>query len=537
MSYLVLARKWRPQVFEDLIGQEHISLTLKNAIIHGKVAHAYIFSGPRGVGKTTTARILAKALNCARGTTPEFCGKCPLCRAISDGSSMDVSEIDGASNTGVDNIRDLREKVRYAPSGGRYKVYIIDEAHMLSTSAFNALLKTLEEPPLHTVFVLATTEPKKIPPTVLSRCQHLPFRRISSQRIGERLKFISKAEDIKATVSAIEMIARVSDGSMRDSLTILEQASSFSEDIMASDIKDLLGITNIETLSKLTSAVIEGDRIGIINIISGLVNSGIDLKILTKDLLQFNRNLIIAKIAGDARDIIELSEEELSTVNRLRDKTTEEHMALILSELIKAESGVRSALYPRIALEMTLIRLSLLSHFRSINDALKVVQHAGLEVQKASEIERTGRTREDKKVENGGSSSPYLVNSSTSRHLNSLPVADIWNATLEKIREINHPLSCKLRDCDIAFGDNELKITFNGGLSVHAESARENLPIIKEAFQHLSGKDVAIKVEIAKAEHLSKKDLRAKALKDPIVRETLEVLEGRIVDVMPINNR
>ena len=197
MSYLVLARKWRPQGFDDLIGQEPIMHILRNALVQSKISHAYIFSGPRGVGKTTTARILAKALNCKEGPTPSPCGKCNSCTSITDGSSVDVTEIDGASNNSVDDIRDLRERVKYAPTGGKYKVYIIDEVHMLSTSAFNALLKTLEEPPSHVIFVLATTEMKKIPATVLSRCQHMPFRRISSSMIKTRLRQIAEAEGIQ----------------------------------------------------------------------------------------------------------------------------------------------------------------------------------------------------------------------------------------------------------------------------------------------------------------------------------------------------
>jgi DNA polymerase-3 subunit gamma/tau len=508
MSYLVLARKWRPQTFEDLVGQEAIARILKNAITQNKVAHAYIFSGPRGVGKTTTARILAKALNCISGPTPEPCGKCQSCIEIADGSSMDVSEIDGASNTGVDNIRDLRERVRYAPSGGRHKVYIIDEAHMLSTSAFNALLKTLEEPPPHVIFVLATTEPKKIPPTVLSRCQHLPFRRISGQKIKERLKFISNADNIKATDSALEMIARAADGSMRDSLTILDQIASFSENITESEIKDLLGITDIETLSNLSSSIIEGDRKGIINIISELTNTGVDLKTFTKDLLQFIRNLLIARIAGETENVIDLSEEESSAINKLRDKTTEEHMAVILSELIKAEPGIRSAFYPRIALEMTLIRLSMLSHLKSVNEALKIV-----------------------------SSQQSIVGSQESRGITHSPIQDIWNVVIEKIDETNHPLYSKLNEGSVSFGDGEINIVFNGGLSVHAESVKENIPLIKKMVQDISGKDISINVETVEVKSVSKKDLKEDARNNPIIKEALELFEGRIVDVMPINNK
>jgi DNA polymerase-3 subunit gamma/tau len=532
LSYLVLARKWRPKTFEELIGQEPIAGILKNAIINNKVAHAYIFSGPRGVGKTSSARILAKALNCVEGPAPQPCGACSSCIGIADGSSMDVSEIDGASNTGVDNIRELRERVKYAASGGKYKVYIIDEAHMLSTAAFNALLKTLEEPPPHVIFVLATTEPKKIPATVLSRCQHLPFRRIPAQKIKERLKFISAEEGIKISESASEMIARAADGSMRDSLTILDQITSFTDNITQTDIKDLLGITDIETLSQLASAVIEGNRKEIINIISELTNSGTDLKAFTKDFSQFIRDLLIAKIAGEG--VIDLSEEESAAINKLKDKTSEEHIALILSESIKAEPGIRSALYPRIALEMTLIRLSLMSHFKSIDEALKMLQ--GIE-SKGSGVEAISSApplanEVDQKLE-----SAEIADEASSTATQSILKSDIWNTALQKIEEINPSLSSKLREGNISISESEIKIVFNGGVSIHAESVKENIPVIYEAIKSVAGKVIPIKVETKKIKSMSKTDLKEKALKNPIVKEALELFEGRIVDVIPINDK
>lgn len=526
MSYLVLARKWRPQTFDELTGQESISRILKNAISLNKVSHAYIFSGPRGVGKTTTARILAKALNCADGPTIEPCGKCYSCMTITDGSSMDVFEIDGATNTGVDNIRDLRERVRYAPSGGRYKVYIIDEAHMLSVSAFNALLKTLEEPPPHVIFVLATTDPKKIPATVLSRCQHLPFRRITGQKIKERLKFITDSEGIKATDSALEMIARAADGSMRDSLTILDQIASFSEDITAADIKDLIGITETQTLSEIVAAVIEGDRKSIIKIISDLVDSGTDLKYFTRDMLQFVRNLLIVKIVGEAEDIIDMSEEEASAIRQLADGAAEEHLALIMSELIKAEPSIKGASHPRIALEMTLIRLSLLSHFRSVNEALRIIggQHTAIRSREDAETEDRNKKSEGKGQKVIESSGHYSS------------ITDIWNAALEKIEEINHPLAYKLKEGDINFENNEIRIVFKGGSSVHADSVRTNISSIKKVIHDLSGLDVPVKIETAESKSLSKKELKEIALKNPVVKEALDLFEARIVDVIPMKN-
>ena len=557
MAYLVLARKWRPQVFEDLVGQEPIARILQNAISHNKVGHAYIFSGPRGVGKTTTARILAKALNCEKGPAVQPCGVCPSCLAISDGSSVDVSEIDGASNTGVDNIRELRERIRYAPSGSRNKVYIIDEAHMLSTSAFNALLKTLEEPPPHVIFVLATTDPKKIPATVLSRCQHLPFRRISGQKIKDRLKFISDSDGIKATDSALEMVARAADGSMRDSLTILDQIASFSEDITEAEVKDLLGITDVGTLALLAEAVIEGDRKTVLTAIAELTESGTDVKIFAKDMLQFIRDLLVLKIVGDAGDIVDLSEEEAAAMLALKDKTTEEHIALILSELIKAEPGIRSAFFPRIALEMTLVRLSLLSHFKSIDEALRTVQghtpgasesapRAAIQASPARTL--AGNYKKPLVAINPEDTKPKTTTSRTVSATVSAPgpaavkkyssIADIWEDVLKNLDETNHPLACKLRDGQVSFGEKEVRISYNSDMSMHVDSVRENISLISQTIQDLSGKKVPLKIDTANIPSgPTKKDLREKALQNPVLKEAMDLFEGRIVDVISIDDK
>lgn len=519
MSYLVLARRWRPQVFEDLIGQEGIAKILKNAISFDKLAHAYIFSGPRGVGKTTTARILAKALNCEKGPTPDPCGACRFCKDITEGTSMDVLEIDGASNTGVDNIRDLRERVRYAPSEGRYKVYIIDEAHMLSTSAFNALLKTLEEPPPHVIFILATTEPKKIPITVLSRCQHLPFKRISKQKIKERLRFICNSDQISITDSALELIARAGDGSMRDALTILDQVTSFSEDVTEVELQDLLGFTGIEVLSKLTEAVINGDNSTIISIISDLSNSGNDMKVIIKDLLQFIRNLLIAKIVQETENVLDLSEEEFRAINKLKEIVSEEYLTLILSELIKSEPSVKSSFYPRVAMEIALIRLAMLSRFRTIEDSIKMLSNS-LE-SKSQSFSQTDPPNND----------------NTFKVIDTSSVPSIWSTVMKKIDDINHPLFSKLQEGDISFNDSEIKIRFNGGLSVHAQSVKENLPFIKNLIKETASKDIPIIIEEVTSCSVSKKDIVEDAKNNPIVKEAIELFEARIVDIIPNNSR
>ncbi len=562
MSYLVLARKWRPKTFDELTGQEPIAGILKNALLNNKVAHAYIFSGPRGVGKTSTARILAKALNCVQGPTTGPCGKCPSCMAVADGSSMDVTEIDGASNTGVDNIRDLRERVRYASYGGGYKVYIIDEAHMLSTAAFNALLKTLEEPPAHVIFVLATTEPKKIPATVLSRCQHLPFRRISTQKIKERLRYISGEENLRIADSAFEMIARAADGSMRDSLTILDQIASFSEEISSEDVKDLLGFTDMQTLSRLAEAVIGGDRKDIIDVIAGLAESGADLKTFTKDYLQFMRDLLIAKIVGNTEGVMDLSEEESNAIQALAEKTNEEHLALLLTELIKAEPSIRSALFPRISLEMTLLRLSMMSHFVTVDDAIKMLGGAGNKststpklqpvldavpkksVVKEPQPKSAQATEIRSKVVSAEKKSDEIpvaaaiIAAEVASPPKAVSDADLWETVLERLEDSNAPLVSKLRQGSASVSKEGINILFNGGAAVlGSESVKENLALIQDTIKSVSGKALPVRVETKEAKSISKADLKEKALGNPVVIEALELFDGRIADISQINDK
>ncbi len=507
---------------------------LRSALEHNKVAHAYIFSGPRGVGKTSTARILAKALNCEQGPTATPCNACTSCRAITDGSSLDVTEIDGASNTGVDNVRDLRERVRYAASGGRYKIYIIDEAHMLSTAAFNALLKTLEEPPAHVIFVLATTEPKRIPATVLSRCQHLPFRRIGNLKIKERLTAIVREEGINASDTALDMVARVADGSMRDALTILDQVGSVSDDINLSDLRDLLAITDTETLTRVTSAVIEGDTKAVVTMIADLTNAGTDLRAFAKDLLQYVRNLLIVKIVGGGAGALELSDEEASALARLAEKTSQEHLSLILAELVRSEPVLRTAFHPRIALEMALIRLALLSHFSSVGDAIKMLRGTSspqpMTEGGAHEKRIRGKTVSPPAADEPQSAPPR---SAPSHEVKGTALKDVWDEVLTRLEEINRPLAYKLKEGTCTFGESEVKIVFNGGLAVHAESVKENLAVVKNMLKETAGRDIGLSLETSKGKAPTKKELKEKALNDPIVKEALELFEGRIVDVIP----
>ncbi|MFZ3136746.1 MAG: DNA polymerase III subunit gamma/tau [Thermodesulfovibrionales bacterium] len=552
MSYLVLARKWRPQGFDDLIGQEPIIRVLKNSLEQGKIAHAYLFSGPRGVGKTSAARILAKALNCKDGPTSSPCGICTFCTSITDGSSLDVMEIDGASNNSVNDIRDLRERVKYVPSSGRYKVYIIDETHMLSDAAFNALLKTLEEPPPHVVFVLATTAPRKIPSTVLSRCQHLPFRRISSSQIRERLKKISDAEGINITGSATDMIARAADGSLRDSLTLLDQISSFSSEISESDIKDLLGITDFGLLSQLSLALIKGEREEILKITGELIEKGADIRSFTRELIQFFRDMLVISIVTKPAEILDLSKEEMDSIRNILSKTSEDHLILLLAELLKAEIDIRNASSPRLALEMSLLKVSFLTGLKPVKEIIEHIEeyiklapdtgYAKSRFQKDEKKDEQKETRDemiaaeielaDERTEVSSLSEPVKQGFEPPVSEEKTISDDVWDSAIKKM---DPPLASKLSKASFRLSGNKLVLTLNGGYSVFTDSIKKNAGLIEQIFSEELGNKVRLEVETVKKKAVLKKDLKEEVLAEPAIQEVLELFDGsRIVDVIPV---
>ena len=299
MSYLVLARKYRPHTFDEVVGQAHITDLIKQALTGDRLAHAFLFCGPRGIGKTSCARILAKSLNCAKGPTVKPCGECPACKEITAGSSFDVLEIDGASNRGIDEIRTLRENVKFAPSYGQYKIYIVDEVHMLTTEAFNALLKTLEEPPAHVKFIFATTDPNKVPSTIISRCQRYDFKRISLKDTVEALAVIGEKEKLQVDQQALYAIAKASQGSFRDALSILDQVSALSgRGITSEDVYSMLGLVEVDLLFDLADALAGKNCVEVLKVFDDIVEKGKDIKQLSKDLLEHFRNLMIIKIGG-----------------------------------------------------------------------------------------------------------------------------------------------------------------------------------------------------------------------------------------------
>ena len=383
MSYLVLARKWRPQTFRDLIGQEHVNQTLKNAIESGRIAHAFLFTGGRGVGKTSAARILAKTLNCEQGPAPEPCNVCSVCMEITAGNSVDVFEIDGASNTSVDDIRELRETVKYLPSRCRYKIFIIDEVHMLSTSAFNALLKTLEEPPPHVKFIFATTEPHKLPITILSRCQRFDFKRISLPMIVARLRHILDQEKITISDVALSMIARKGDGSMRDSLSTLDQVLAFCGDQVADEeVVSLLGVVDRRLLLAAAQAVFAGDCPGVLDVVKRVDLFGCNMRYFCQELIDHFRSMTILKAVGGAADLSELPDAERVRMEELTGAVTladlQRHMAILL----KADGDMAHSGFPRLIMEMALLKMGTLAPIVPIDqiiERLKALEARGTE--------------------------------------------------------------------------------------------------------------------------------------------------------------
>ena len=358
--YLVLARKWRPQRFEDVVGQEHITRTLRNAINSGRIHHALLFIGSRGIGKTTTARILSKALNClsSDGPTPEPCGTCDNCVSISEGTNLDVIEIDGASNNGVDDVREIRDNVRMVPAKARYKVYIIDEVHQLSSGAFNALLKTLEEPPPHAVFILATTEARKIPATIISRCQRFDFRRVSTEQLVALLRNIAEAEGVTASDEALHAIARAAEGGVRDAQGILDELITYCDgEITFQDVFDVLGLVGWDVLHALCDALHERDVAGLLRIVDDVVSSGKDLAQFVQEVLRYYRNLLVCKTADD-RALLRMPIEEIGAIEERTARYSLIHLIRTVEQFAELTSGFDSQLAQRIALETLLIKLS-----------------------------------------------------------------------------------------------------------------------------------------------------------------------------------
>jgi len=380
MSYQVIARKYRPQIFDDVVGQRLITDTLKNAVLHNRVAHGYIFSGARGVGKTTTARILAKAVNCVQGPTVAPCGVCDSCREIAAGNSVDVLEIDAASNRGIDEIRELRETVRYLPARDRYKVFIIDEVHMLTTEAFNALLKTLEEPPPRSLFIMATTEAHKLPSTIQSRCQHFAFRLLDYDEIYSRLERICVAEKITAVEGALSAIVQAAEGSLRDALSLLDEViAACGEQLDESHVRQLLGVVPEQFLSEMVEAIHAGNSRRVLEQVNQLAEEGYELVHFCGEFTRYVRNLMVARSCGADSPLLQVPSDERETLRKLSTLMSEEDISRFFQILLRTQSELRYSLQPRFHLELGLMRLVHARKLASLESLLAEVggSHAG----------------------------------------------------------------------------------------------------------------------------------------------------------------
>lgn len=514
MSYQVSARKWRPQSFNEVMGQGHVVKTLKNAIQNNRVGHAYLFSGSRGVGKTTIARIFAKALNCAKGSTPEPCNNCEMCREITDGFCTDVIEIDGASNTGVDDVRELRENVKYASAKGRYKVYIIDEVHMLSKSAFNALLKTLEEPPAHVIFIFATTEPNRIPETIISRCQYFEFKRISINDAVEQLFRITEREGIKVSREILTLIAKSAEGSMRDALVSLDQIISFSGDVIKDeDVKIILGLVGREVFGSIIECVKGKNIQGILSVVKDLSTRGIDLRVFCKEFLEYLRNLVVVKITEDPAGITGLSAME---VERLKSESKDigtEELQQMFNIILKTEAELRYASQPELVLEMALIKLTQIGKVLVVDEILKRLDNLSV-------------SASNREIKN------EVANSST---LTPDTYTSLWASIKESVGSKKPSLGGILEGMRfLKIRGDEIILSFieQGSESYYKEKIELHKEIIGDTIREITGRNLKIVFDTALEKESLKENASIKQAHTEIERWKREKIQ-EVLDIIP----
>ncbi|MDD4900004.1 MAG: DNA polymerase III subunit gamma/tau, partial [Candidatus Omnitrophica bacterium] len=514
----VFALKWRPQNFDEIVGQNHIVLTLKSALQKGRLAHAYLFAGPRGVGKTSTARILAKALNCKNGPTIEPCGKCASCLEIAQSRSLDVIEIDGASNTGVDDVRALRENVKFSPTTGKFKIYIIDEVHMLSTAAFNALLKTLEEPPDFVKFIFATTHPDKIPSTVLSRCQRLDFRRVTLMEIVKQLEKITAAENIKVDKEVLFTIAKASDGALRDAESILDQLAVFSKAaISLKDVLSVLGLVEQEMLFEITEKIIQKDSLGALKLLNDLIDQGKDISIFLNNLIEHFRNLMVAKITKADQKLIDLPQEACDKLLKQSQSFSLEELFITFNTLVNTQEMSKRLESLRIPLEVTLVKLCHdkkegSAHYTAPKQqppAEKKIHHAPIaneEIKKTAEPEPPAQ--EDTK------------------NISLEAVRAVWANIIETLSKVKMSVATYLNEgALVKIEKNILTIAFPKNYSLHKESleTRENRAMIERTVSELS--NCNLKVNFILSQEAASKD----AEDDTFLKSALEAFGGRVI--------
>jgi DNA polymerase-3 subunit gamma/tau len=506
MSYTVFALKWRPQNFDEIIGQPHISVSLKNAILQDKLANAYLFAGPRGVGKTSTARILAKALNCKNGPTAQPCQKCPSCIEITKSRSLDVMEIDGASNRGIDEIRTLRENVKFAPVSGKFKVYIIDEVHQITTDGFNALLKTLEEPPPYVKFIFATTHPNKVIPTILSRCQRFDFRRISTMEITAQLERIVKLEDIAIDKDVLLAIARSSDGSLRDAESVLDQLASFSKDkISLKDVISVLGLVEQDALFEITDRIIQKDPKGALDLMSKIIDEGKDISVFLNYLVEHFRNLMIAKVTKADAKLIDLPPEVCDRLLKQSDALSLEEIFSAFNILVTTGEMAKRLDSLRIPLEISLVKLA---HSKKSAPSVEQPKKYAQEI-KSPPVD------------------PPPVDPPPAASITLEEVKNNWQNIINNLAAIKMSVATYLNEGEPAEvkGDT-LIISFPKNYSLHKEALerKENKSIIEKTISESLGANLRVNF-ILSAQEKHKQESE----NNPFVKSALDMFGGKVV--------
>ncbi len=534
MTYEVLARKWRPLIFQDVVGQEHVTQTLMNAIKTDRMAHAYLFSGARGVGKTSVARILAKALNCPEIKEGNPCGKCHSCVEITKGSSVDVQEIDGASNRGIDEIRELRENIKYMPSSSRFRVYIIDEVHMLTLQAFNALLKTLEEPPPHVKFIFATTEPHKVPVTILSRCQRFDFKRIPAGLIKEQLVRITDKEGIEIGNQSLSIIAREAEGSMRDAESLLDQVVSYTgSKVQDKDIIDILGIIDRELLFETSRAIIEGSAESCIEIVERIYNYGYDIKEFYRALMDQFRNLIICIVAPE-KDLLDLTIDDREELKVQAEKAGLERLQQSLNILITREEALRFTSHPRLVLETIMIKLCQLGDLLSFTELLGKIESLEERLTSASGSRDTIQAFNISEPVKGWDKDEKGTNEGKRE----IPEKADWGGLLDYLASKNRAMSNVLKEWSVKSYDGDILEIIRGNTSFSSGYLDE--PDRFKSFIHYCheyfNRDIEIKILGDRVNHGVKAGNPSSDLPDA-VQEVIHVFNGRIKDEIDINEK
>ncbi|MDA8234469.1 MAG: DNA polymerase III subunit gamma/tau [Clostridia bacterium] len=549
MGYVALYREWRPKIFEDVVGQEHISRTLQNAIKNNRIAHAYLFCGPRGTGKTSSAKVFAKALNCQQGPTVSPCNQCQNCLGINQGTSMDVLEIDAASNRGIDEIRDLRDKVKFSPTEGKFKVYIIDEVHMLTTEAFNALLKTLEEPPQHVVFILATTEPHKIPMTILSRCQRFDFRRITTEAIVKRLELVAEQSGAKVAKEALLLIARAAEGGMRDALSLLDQCIAFGGDVITlEEVNGVLGAVSIDLLLASAQSLAESDTTRGLQIINDLVIQGKDIRQYAKDLLEHLRNLLLVKVCSDVSAMLAMTPEVLAEIQRQAGLFTQERLEGLIALFSDAEREMKWSTQPRLLLELSVIRGNKqlaggmaevsLSPSPDLLDKLAEMEKKIARLEAQLEGKAVGSGLQDKKTT--GPKSVVRNNRVTINMADNQPeelrfFQDNWTGILEGVRKSKVTVHALLiNSAPGHFQKDVLTLVFPEDNSFHLVrlEQEENRRVVEQVIKKTTGRE--IRVRCAGKQDLITVSVAKDELKpedDPLVQKAKEIFGPDLIEI------